>query len=75
MMYSPIVKYSSVNERVIQALQDDPRTREGIMDVVNEQGLITLTGTVSSQEMRQAADEIARRQEGVITVINDLKVG
>ncbi|HLF89460.1 MAG TPA: BON domain-containing protein [Anaerolineales bacterium] len=75
MMYSPIVKYSSVSERVIQALQDDPRTREGIMDVVNEQGLITLTGTVSSQEMRQAADEIARRQEGVITVINDLKVG
>ena len=74
MMYSPIVNYSSVRERVIQALQDDPRTQEGI-DVVNEQGLITLTGTVNSPEMRQAADEIARRQDGVITVINDLKVG
>jgi len=74
-MITPIINQSSLSERVLQALQNDPRTREEIIDVTSEQGLITLTGTVSSQKMRQAADEISRRQAGVITVINDLKVG
>ena len=74
-MITPIINQSSLSERVLQALQNDPRTREEIIDVTNEQGLITLMGTVSSQELRQVVDEITRQQVGVITVINDLKVG
>lgn len=74
-MVTPIIDTSSLNERVVQALQNDPRTCEGMIDAANQQGVITLTGHVSSQEMREAADEIARQQPGVITVINDLTIG
>ena len=37
-------------------------------------GVVTLSGQVSSEGVRQAAEDIARRQKGVITVINDLAV-
>jgi osmotically-inducible protein OsmY len=48
--------------------------KDAVIDATYHQGTITLSGTVNSHEMHAAADEIARQQEGVITVINDLKV-
>ncbi len=71
-MTAPII--TNLKEKVIQALRDHPRTKEAIIDVVDRQGVITLTGTVPSWEIRQAAEEIASQQDGVITVINDLGV-
>lgn len=64
----------SVTDRVLQALQDDPRTMEAVIDASFAQGAVTLTGTVDSHETREAASEIAHAQDGVVTVINDLKV-
>jgi osmotically-inducible protein OsmY len=61
-------------QQVTDALLDDPRTTDATIDVTNDRGIITLTGTVDSIEIRKAAEEVARRQEGVVTVINDLKV-
>lgn len=65
---------TNVYERVSKALLDDPRTSEAVIDVVTQQGMVTLTGLVDSEEVRQAAEEIARNQPGVITVVNELKV-
>jgi osmotically-inducible protein OsmY len=65
---------TSVSERVLDALQTDPRMKDAVIDATYHQGTITLSGTVNSHEMHAAADEIARQQEGVITVINDLRV-
>ena len=61
-------------QAVENALLEDPRTTEAILDVANNQGIITLTGAVDSEEIRQAAEEIARQQQGVLTVVNELKV-
>ena len=61
-------------QRVWNALLEDPRTEEAIIDVANERGIITLTGSVDSEETRQAAEQIARDDQGVISVVNALKV-
>ena len=65
---------TNIYERVSKSLLDDPRTSKAVIDIVTQQGMITLTGTVDSEEVRQAAEEIARNQPGVITVVNELKV-
>jgi osmotically-inducible protein OsmY len=59
---------------IANALLEDPRTGDAIIDVANDRGIVTLTGTVASEEIRQAAEEIARDNRGVITVVNELKV-
>lgn len=61
-------------DRVVQALMSDPRTKDVTIDVIDEHGIVTLRGTVDREHIRQAAEEIARKQEGVITVINEIKI-
>ena len=65
-------KLSILVQRVRAALQNDSRTHDAAVDVVEEGGSITLTGTVATENGRQAAGEIARKQEGVIQVINEV---
>ncbi|HKZ82486.1 MAG TPA: BON domain-containing protein [Anaerolineae bacterium] len=65
---------STLATRVMEALLRDPRTGEAAIDVSSAGGALTLSGRVSSEGIRQAAEDIARRQKGVITVINDLDV-
>lgn len=63
-----------VVDRVMDALMDDPRTQDAKIDAANDRGILTLTGTVDKEYIRQAAEEVARQQEGVLTVINAIKV-
>jgi osmotically-inducible protein OsmY len=58
----------------INLISNDPRTKNAGIEVASNQGVVTLTGTVKSEAIREAAEDIARRQEGVVTVINELKV-
>jgi osmotically-inducible protein OsmY len=61
-------------QRVRTALQGDSRTRDAAIDVVDEGGTVTLTGTVLSDGVQHAAEEIAQKQKGVIQVINQVQV-
>ena len=61
-------------ERVTEALLRDPRTRNSVIEVAKEGGIVTLKGTVENEQIRQAAEDIAYQQDGVITVINEIKV-
>ncbi len=63
-----------VVDRVTDALMNDPRTENANFEVANDRGILTLQGTVEKEVIRQAAEEIARQQEGVLTVINEIKV-
>ena len=65
---------SDLVSRVTDALLDDPRTEDTIIDVSSEGGIVTLSGSVASPEIRQAAEKITRRQEGVISVVNALSI-
>ena len=62
------------NLRLLKVLATHPETRTAVIEVVNQNGLITLIGEVDSQEARQTAKKIIANQPGVISVINNLKV-
>jgi hypothetical protein len=59
---------------VADALSKNPSTEKALIEVVNEQGIVTLIGTVENVNVRQAAETIAMHQPGVISVVNSLKV-
>jgi len=59
---------------VTGALASDPRTDLAVIGILNEQGLVTLKGQVDSPEIKEAAEEIAAQQPGVISVVNALEV-
>lgn len=69
------IRHSNLVQHVGAALQNDSRTRDAAIDVVDESGIVTLTGSVPSDDVRQAAETIAQQQEGVIQVINELQLG
>jgi osmotically-inducible protein OsmY len=63
-----------VRTNVIEALAADPRTAEAAIEVIAEQGVVTLRGQVEGQEVREAAEEVVASRAGVVEVINDLSV-
>jgi osmotically-inducible protein OsmY len=65
--------YDTVTNEVYEALLSDERTADAPIDVINQQGIVTLTGEVKSNQVAQAAEEIAKRQNGVIKVVNELR--
>lgn len=65
-----------LQHQVQAALMDDLDLRgyyESV-EVLDNNGIITLRGTVPSREARDRAEEIARRMDGVLNVINELDV-
>jgi osmotically-inducible protein OsmY len=69
-----MTQLNDVGQKVTNALLDDPSTKDAVIEVSNDRGILTLIGNVDSEETRQAAEEIARQQPGVISVVNELKV-
>ncbi|HXF63218.1 MAG TPA: BON domain-containing protein [Caldilineaceae bacterium] len=65
---------SALAARVTAALASDPRTHLAVIEVISDRGVITLNGRVKDAETRQAAEEIASEQPGVVAVINGLEV-
>ncbi len=61
-------------QKVAEALHRHEALREVPIDVVDEAGVITLTGTVNTLEAKEAASSIAEEIPGVLEVINDLEV-
>jgi uncharacterized protein YrrD len=64
----------AIETRVMHALLSDPRTNVAVIEVRNESGIVTLKGQVDSVEIRDAAEQIAASQQGVISVVNSLEV-
>jgi osmotically-inducible protein OsmY len=65
---------TAVRARVTAALADDARTKLSVIDVISDRGLVTISGNVDTEEIREAAEEIAAAQDGVVSVINALEV-
>jgi osmotically-inducible protein OsmY len=65
-----------LQHQVQAALMDDLDLRgyyEGV-EVLDNNGVITLRGTVPSREARDRAEEIVRGMDGVLNVINEVDV-
>jgi osmotically-inducible protein OsmY len=60
--------------RVQNALMNDPRTKAYGVEVVDNNGVIILRGTVPSHEARDAIEAVAREVEGLTGVVNEMDV-
>jgi osmotically-inducible protein OsmY/sporulation protein YlmC with PRC-barrel domain len=69
---TPAEDRTDVALQVIAALATDPRTKQAVIEVIHDRGVVTLQGQVESVAARNAAAEIASQQRGVTTVVNEL---
>ncbi len=65
---------TAITARIRAALADDPRTELANVNVGSDRGIVTLTGQVDDEKVREAAEEIAEAQTGVVEVVNDLEI-
>lgn len=63
-----------LNIRLLKALAAHPVTNTAIIELINENGVITIIGEVDNLEVRQAVREVVENQPGVLSVVNNLKV-
>jgi osmotically-inducible protein OsmY len=68
------MKENSLQHQVESALLQDRLTEDGDIEVLDTNGIVTLRGVVRSREARDRAEDIARNNPGVISVINELDV-
>lgn len=52
----------------------DPLVKGHEINVDTQSGVVTLTGTVATEELKKAAEQIARETDGTVRVMNQLKV-
>ena len=67
-------KTDTIRNEVETALMNDDRTQGVTVDVISNQGIVTLLGEVESTEIAQAAEDVASNLDGVIKVINNLVI-
>ena len=65
---------SLIQQEVAHQLRSDPRAEPDHVAVTVESGIVVLTGTVSGYARKLAAQEAAHRVEGVLDVVNDIRV-
>lgn len=65
---------SEIQQDVLRELKWDGRVDETDVGVEVDEGVVTLTGTVTSWGKRHAAAEAAHRVQGVLDVANDIEV-
>jgi len=45
-----------------------------VIEVKDNDGIVTLKGTVESEQDKLAAEELARQQQGIVDVVNKLHI-
>jgi osmotically-inducible protein OsmY len=65
---------SKLARKVEKAILEDRRTGQARINVVDDDGILTLTGTVKDKRVSETVEEIARQFEGVLDVINNIDV-
>jgi osmotically-inducible protein OsmY len=70
-MNEPIYDFQ---HQIQEALAEINELRGARIDVLNSNGIVTLTGIVPTVEARERAEAILRGMDGVVNVINELNV-
>jgi osmotically-inducible protein OsmY len=52
----------------------DPLVKGHEINVDTQRGVVTLTGTVATEELKKTAEQIARETDGTVRVMNQLKI-
>ena len=66
---------TQIQQDVQTVLMQDPLVGEYGIDVLDNNGIITLTGVVPSREVMERAEAVASDVPGVQGVINQLELG
>lgn len=61
--------------QVKSKLAKNPQIKTFRIDVVSQNGVVTLTGQVEKEEQRTEAEQVARSTQGVKDVVNGIQVG
>jgi osmotically-inducible protein OsmY len=64
----------NVEALVSEALLFNDSIGSAVIEIEDADGIITLKGTIESEQDRLVAEALARKQEGVVDVINHLLV-
>ncbi len=68
------MKENNLQLQVESALLQDRLTQDYGIEVLDSNGVVTLRGVVPSREVRDKAEVIVRKVDGVTNVINELDV-
>jgi len=68
------MKENSLQLEIESALLQDRLTEHADIEVLDNNGVVTLRGIVHSREERDRAEEIVRQVPGVVSVTNELDV-
>ena len=63
-----------VYDRVIRRLANDPDLKTTQVEVTVKDHTVTLRGLIDSEKLRLRAERVARKVDGVKTVVNELKL-
>ena len=63
-----------LQEEVEEKLRHDPRVRDLPIDILDNNGVIILQGTVPSQTLSMLVEDLVREVDSVISVSNELYV-
>lgn len=69
-----IMPDEELKAKILEALHEDNHVEDSNIDVDVNYGEITLTGTVRSRDMMNAARECVERVSGVKKIVNDLEI-
>jgi osmotically-inducible protein OsmY len=64
----------NIKEKVEENLASDVELGKFPLDVLEDNGVITLAGEVPTQELARSADRIANETEGVVSVISNILI-
>jgi osmotically-inducible protein OsmY len=64
----------NLEELVSEVLLITDTIRQAVIEIKDDEGIITLKGTVESEQDRVAAEALTRQQAGVVDVINNLHI-
>ena len=63
-----------VYDRVIRTLVNDRELKTNSIEVVVKDRVVTLRGMVESEKLRQRAERVAQKADGVKKVVNELRL-
>ena len=63
-----------LKEKLDELFLQDPHLADYPIEVLNNNGIVTLIGKVPTRELSEAAEKIAKQTDGVISVINDIVI-
>ncbi len=64
----------NLQHQVQAAFTNDREMQDYNIEVLDNNGIITLRGSVPTRSVRDRAEDIAREMDGVVNVINELDV-